>query len=189
MPRALKQGDLDGLCGMYAVVNALNHLLSIKPPPGFNEEMFEVVARSVPRREYPEVLWEGMDVETLTRIARRATRHFEAEYEVRITVERPFARRRFRDRHAYFDAVSSYWDKQYSTFIVFIDWPKSVGHAHWSVLKTIEDQRICLVDSGGQHALPTARMGVNGDRGTRLHPPSTLMLTLESIGGEPVELG
>lgn len=189
MPRAHRQGELDGLCGIYSIVNGINDLLSIKPAPGFSDDLFAIVAHAIPRRLYPDVLWEGMDVDTLTRIARKAARHLASEYQVGIAVERPFARRRFRDRHAFFDGLSELWSQQYSTFIVFIDWPKSVGSAHWSVLKCIEDQKIRLVDSGGQHSLPTAQLGIKGDRGTRLHPPSTLMLTLRSIGGEPVEFG
>ena len=171
---------------MYAAVNALNELLAMRLPNALNDGLFQVVAGAVPRREYPEVLWEGMGVDTLSRVARRAVKHLGAVTDLSIDVERPFHRRRFRDRHAFFDAISGLWDKQACVFIVRVDWPKGQGSAHWTVLKCIEKDRVRLLDSGNQREIATARLGVRGDRGTRLHPPSTIMMTLRTVGGGSV---
>jgi len=180
-----RQGDLDGLCGIYSVVNALNHLFAIRPAPGFSQHMFETVARAIPSKFYPDVLWDGMDVDLLTRIAKRAAATLKEEIDFDIKVATPFSRRRFKSRDDYLDAVEHELNKSFSVFIVFVDWPnRQGGGSHWTVLKKVCPDYLTLFDSSGQRKLALARLGLGDGPGTRLHPKHTVMLTLTAMGGE-----
>lgn len=50
-----QQGKLDGLCGPYAIVNALGHMGSRKKP----DEIFQNACAAVSRNRWPALLWEG----------------------------------------------------------------------------------------------------------------------------------
>lgn len=182
-----RQGDLDGLCGIYSIVNAINHLFLIRPAVGFSEHMFETVARAIPSRFYPDMLWDGMDVDLLTRIAKRAASSVKERIDFDIDVSTPFSRRRFKSRDDYLDALELELAKGFSVFIVFVDWPKRQGGgSHWTVLKDVRRDHLALFDSGGQRKLALARLGLGEGPGTRLHPKRTVMLTLTAMGGEAV---
>ena len=58
--RVFKQGQLDGLCGVYAIVHVLNGLLG----PLFHrhnlpDDVFREACRALPRSRYPALLWDG----------------------------------------------------------------------------------------------------------------------------------
>ena len=55
--------------------------------------MFETVARAIPSKFYPDVLWDGMDVGLLTRVAKRAASTLKEEIDFDIEVATPFSRR------------------------------------------------------------------------------------------------
>ncbi len=70
--RAFGQGDLDGLCGVYAVINALRHLFPL------NEEhcraLFAALIKALHRRcrrPHHPILW-GMSFSTLKRLIEAA---------------------------------------------------------------------------------------------------------------------
>lgn len=183
----LRQGDLDGLCGIYSVVNGLNFLFSIRPAPGFSEHMFQTVARAIPKSFYPDVLWDGMDIDLLERVARRAAGTIRREIGFDIEVARPFARRRLTSRQQFLDEAADLMQARYSILILFVDWAKKDGGgSHWTVLRHIAKDHLGLVDSGRQRRLPLARLGLGEGPGTRILPRFTLMLTLAAIGDEKV---
>lgn len=182
-----KQGSLDGLCGLYSIVNGVNFLFQIRPAPGFTSDLFQQVARAVPKRLYPDVLWEGLTFEELLAIARKTARFLKSEIDFDIEVEAPFARRRFTTREQFLEAVGDRIEARYSILIVWLEWAaKDGGGAHWSVLRDFSQDRIRLVDSGGQRQIPLHRLAIRGERGTRIVPRNTIMLTLAGIGGEKV---
>lgn len=57
------QGQLDGLCGPYAIVNAFEHCGIEKP-----EELFKAACLALAHRRWPKVLWEGTTFGDLKRM-------------------------------------------------------------------------------------------------------------------------
>ncbi|WP_347917474.1 hypothetical protein [Paracoccus marcusii] len=55
-----KQGHLDGLCGIYAIVNALTELGESRP-----ELLFATACQSLSPSRWPETLWEGTTLRDL----------------------------------------------------------------------------------------------------------------------------
>ena len=60
------QGNLDGLCGPYAVVNAFERCGVQKL-----DEVFETACSAIALRRWPKVLWEGTSFGDLRRMIRR----------------------------------------------------------------------------------------------------------------------
>ncbi|WP_406720773.1 hypothetical protein RPE78_12835 [Thioclava litoralis] len=83
MPRAKQQGELDGLCGIYAIVNALSKTAQ------FDEELvFRTCCNSLTAQRWPSTLWEGTtlrDLETMIKECRHRLKGLD-----RITVTYPF---------------------------------------------------------------------------------------------------
>lgn len=189
MREIYQQGQLDGLCGMYAIVNSINHLLIIRPPyDGFDADLFAAVARSIPRKDYPEVLLEGMALDELVKVANATRRYMKKEFDVGIRIDRPFRDMTFRSRTEFFEALDPFQGGWISTFILWIDWPGRHGGSHWTVLREITSSDVRLIDSAGQTKVPIAKVALTGTRKTRFDPSSTVRLTLAEIGGKTMRL-
>lgn len=70
MTKAKQQGELDGLCGMYAIVNALR-----KMGVSREEEVFQICCEALPDSRWPATLWEGTtlrDSEIMLKQCRKA---------------------------------------------------------------------------------------------------------------------
>lgn len=185
-PRTLKfnQGDLDGLCGIYAVVNALNHLLQNKTERALSESLFEAVLRAIPRRMYPEVLFEGLNVDELQKIARAAVKHLDQEWNIQVDVTRPFLRRRFKDQPSFLDELDLLEGEQVCSTIIGIDWNGVEGH--WTVLKDISSDEVRLIDSAGVKVLKRKGTSVRWNGRPRYCPEETTIFVLKGVEGEPV---
>jgi hypothetical protein len=74
------QGELDGLCGPYAIANALEHcgLDGFKP-----ETVFQSACSALSRRRWPGVLWKGATFVDLQRMIKRCQRDIPAMREQR----------------------------------------------------------------------------------------------------------
>jgi len=99
------QGQIDGLCGLYAIVNVFQLIF----PGSFDDddawELMTKLCRSIAAK-FPAVIWKGAGVEDTVKLFQaaqdyaRATRHLGGE----VVVTRPFARRKF-------DRVQDFWDE------------------------------------------------------------------------------
>ncbi len=63
-PKTQRQGHLDGLCGIYAIVNALAELGHKGKP----ELIFETACQALPNSRWPSLLWEGTTLHDLKRM-------------------------------------------------------------------------------------------------------------------------
>lgn len=54
-PKLSYQGELDGLCGPYAITNALMHI----GHRGDREDIFRTACSAISRNRWPELLWAG----------------------------------------------------------------------------------------------------------------------------------
>lgn len=172
-----KQGDLDGLCGIYAVVNGLRHVLDWNVRHYTDHDLFQLVAGAVPKADYPDVLWEGMALERLLRIARRATRYLAEEWNEEVLIETPFVNVEFSDLAAYLTALRHALSQAPSVALLGILWPKGEGGGgHWTALEKVTANHLYLLDSGGRRRLPLKNLRVRGERGLRLETAETVIL-------------
>jgi hypothetical protein len=185
--RVFKQGHLDGLCGIYAIVHVLTSLLGpLFDKHNLPRDVFREAARGIPRSRYPSVLWNGTTPIELLRAAEFACRWVERETGLGVDVTRPFLRKKFASRDAFFDHLLDQRQRDRgSDFILWIDWPQSEGGgSHWSVFAGISDTHLRLLDSGNTARRATKRMTVSGGRGLNLNPRSTIMFDFARLNGE-----
>jgi len=99
------QGQVDGLCGFYAIINAFQCLF----PSSFTDddawELMTILCGAISHK-FPAVIWKGAGVEDTVALFRAAeryaakTRHLKG----RIVVTRPFARRKI-------ERVQDFWSE------------------------------------------------------------------------------
>jgi hypothetical protein len=129
-----KQGDLDGLCGVYSIANALDYL-DIEN----GEDVFEHIIKYMQRkfifiREY---IIDGLKDSTVNRLLQEAKTVFNFK----------FSRHEGNNIVTTWNMLTDSIDDNTCAIIEL-----GGRHEHWTVVKSITDKRINLIDSGGlQH--------------------------------------
>lgn len=87
------QGELDGLCGIYAIINGIRLTLGNRTERFTAEdwrELFYVLLVAADELiGAPAATTCGIDAKPLKRILKSAARHMEEEHELRLIVSRP----------------------------------------------------------------------------------------------------
>lgn len=164
--RPLVQGDLDGLCGVYAILNALRvahanrrsrvREASREPPlieGSLADEMFLALVRTIRGHSIDDpVVW-GIGAARLWRLLRVAGRWLERNHGFAIDVERPFPPRRRPRRATVLTRIQEHLQDEGTAAIVGSRWP----WGHWTVVRKVGRTRLVLADSGGWHYVPLQR--------------------------------
>ena len=109
--RPFRQGDLDGLCGVYAVINSLE-LVGAPLRRGQLREVFQQLIYSLGAASLLEAMQTGMDALTLLRAVELTFGWLAATYDVRLEAGLPFEARRFRSAAGYLRALRDRWTRQ-----------------------------------------------------------------------------
>lgn len=182
--KTYQQGDLDGLCGPYAVHNALRRLLKVRTREAWDKGLFKAILRAIPKASYPQVLWKGLDIDELDPVARTAAQRLFDRHRIEVAVERPFEKGQFSSAKAYLKRLRKLTEPGFATALVGIEW-NTVG-GHWSVFRSFEDDTLKLYDSGRSDPFNLASLSINDAKRDRLCPEETIVFRLISIQGEPV---
>jgi hypothetical protein len=144
LPKPFRQGDLDGLCGVYSTINAVR-LLCPEVDQAAAEWLFSELLYALPDlgAEPKEVVTGGIGRRHLSQLIRCAIRCMVDEYEISLTVSRmPKNLRQSTD-------LQELW-----TWLGERISPNSVAilglggrHDHWTVATDITAQQIRLFDS------------------------------------------
>ena len=90
----LGQGDLDSLCGLYALVNAIRWLRHGQEPALSSLDLFAMVVREVDKvADTANVLLDGIDPHQLWPVVRAVLRQLQKQHGIAIDASRPFFRR------------------------------------------------------------------------------------------------
>ena len=82
------QGTMDGLCGLYALVNAYEACGVEKK--GDLEHVFKLACDTLPRRRWPDVLWDGTSFQDLKKMICRCEKAMGNKGDSPIIAEFPF---------------------------------------------------------------------------------------------------
>lgn len=135
--KAKYQGELDGLCGPYAIVNAFEKA----GVSGCTEKLFQVACGAASPRRWPKILWEGTDFEDLKRMALSCNESLAAKK--RLTITFPFEKRPPSSNEAYwrrFDEI--FEDPGVTCGIIGMNKPSD----HWIVVRH-DGGRVRFTDS------------------------------------------
>ena len=138
------QGTFDGLCGMYAIVNAYETC-------GIAEEkdleiLFKLACEALPRQSWPQVLWKGTSFLQMRTMIRRCEEAMASGGVSPIKSGFPFSRNTpvSDDEHwARFDEVFS--ETEVMCGIVGVEKPSP----HWIVIERESKNRVWFTDSDG----------------------------------------
>lgn len=176
MPRRkpARQGDLDGLCGLYALINALE-LVAVKPPgPALQMRLFVSLTEALPAPRLRKALANGLDGKTLIKAARTAFPEHKKALGGVVKVSRPLRRQSFRTNADFTTTLTRLMTPGDVALIINFATPR---YAHWTVVEAVKHGSLVLRDSLGTNSLSMDRYTVK--RGLyRILARETLMLQL-----------
>jgi hypothetical protein len=144
-----QQGHLDGLCGVYSIINSFKAVLGTSLKDESVQLLFEACCRSV--SAWPATLWEGLDFEELKDVIERA-KISESDLFGAVEITFPFALSTPR-------TSKCYWQEFHK---LFKDHPKGcaiVGmthpHLHWVTVTPKSEKQLRIHDSSPTGSIKT----------------------------------
>ncbi len=190
MRSPMKQGDLDGLCGLYALVNAASYLsLKAGKPLGGKErlELFQRMALRLyncleqrrSRRRNPDTatpsiafLWEGTSVRDLPPMLDELRGFLLEKVEIRVERSQPLlGNNRPQSLEQFWSRLRDSLEQGggRSVAIVGYTWHSDGGEeGHWTCVKAMTKRRMIRLDSVKGKVLLRSRVTIKGP--TRRHP-------------------
>lgn len=161
--RPFRQGELDGLCGVYAVINA-TRLLCPELDHADVAALFRRLIRTLSRRRIrlPDAVALGLDIRTVRALAFAACEYINDELDIRLKTRRPHKTSHACRMHRFWRTLQAELGKG-NVVIVGLS-----GHlAHWTVAYRMTDKSMRLADSDGLKVLLRSRSTLRPTR--RLH--------------------
>jgi hypothetical protein len=134
------QGQLDGLCGVYAISNAMEQCGVSEP-----ELAFRVACLATANKRWPDLLWEGTTFGDLKRMIRLVLDS--PVNDIELKVRYPFAREVPVRNRSYWDAFDkAFEDTDAVCGIIGINQPS----AHWVVVSRHRERLLFTDSAAGQ---------------------------------------
>ena len=171
-PRPFRQGDLDALCGAYAVVNAVrlaalpHRRLRHAACAALFAELVDELAEAGRLRAF---VTGGMGAGRVARLLRRARVWLDVEFDLRLKVSRPFREGDEPDPEACLQLLAGHLGRGGTAAIVGTE-------THWTVVSAVRGGRLVLADSHDRRWFMAARAFGDDVAASRLHLPGTFLL-------------
>jgi hypothetical protein len=159
------QGQIDGLCGLYAIVNAFQLLF---PGTFTDDDAWELMVDlcEAIHHKFPAVIWKGAGVADVVSLFAKARQYaLEAKHlKGGIEITRPFARRRV-------DRVEDFWAevgdwledgaklKEKRVALIGIGYPDN----HWTIVTRLSGRSVTFFDSWELKRLALRQFTVSHD--------------------------
>ncbi len=181
-PRPFEQGDLDGLCGVYAVVNATR--LAARPHRRLSAadcaDLFAaLLAELADEGRLRGFVAAGLGPRVMNRLLRKAGRWLRKRHGLALEVSRPFAKRGQPEPEECLRVLAGHLARPGTAAIVGSD-------EHWTVVRAVTPRRLLLADSAGRRHLAAAVSPDATGTGSASRPWLPGMLLLEA---SPPEAG
>jgi hypothetical protein len=139
--KAWQQGHFDGLCGIYSLLNSIDHLHG-----RFNEDdcskLFEFLIKAG-GDQFPAAVYNGLDFGPLCDIARQIPAYM-APRSV-ITLSTPYVGTDVDSADAFFDDLAGHITGRHAVAVIGLGAPWD----HWTVVSEVLPKSIRFVDSYG----------------------------------------
>lgn len=172
--KASAQGSLDGLCGVYAIVNACDLLLGGRLNYDYRSNLFCKLTNLLDDgRPIGDIISEGIDFRKLGKLVDVASRTLALEYN--ISVQRVVA---WRAKEGQLD---QFWRELADHVNPSMGRTAILGlegkHHHWTAINEVTQNRLKLADSDSLTHLNKAHCSLDGTRTHHLFPTQTYLLT------------
>lgn len=181
LPRARIQGNLDGLCGVYAVVNSVRNLSPKRLKSVEEKELFrQLIAKLGEEGRLEDALCHGMTVQPLGRLIDCATEFLEINWGCTISRRLAFGQAP--------ESLQEFWGK----ISAHVDdhGPGSVilglggKYDHWTCIAKASETALTLIDSDGIRRLHRKHCTISAAQRSRHHelwPTQTYLLRADTF--------
>ena len=158
-PWPLVQGELDGLCGLYSIINSLTWGLYSLQVTGHRprqqcsplgqreiEELFLSLITRLTRKYGTRSVVSGIHSLELARLLRHSAVWLSAKRDLQLTFVRPFYRRRRVTTGQVCQVLSNHLTGAGTATIIGLEWPSR----HWTVVIGVTPTRLYLLDSSDE---------------------------------------
>ena len=132
-----KQGKLDGLCGVYSIINSARiiHELTLAE----SEELFnEIISYLDCTKNLSKILTEGLNINVIGEV-------FNNVSELNINRKMPFSGQKEAGLPEFWSSMLNFLSRTNRVVLLAL----GGFHDHWSVIKDMSDKRINFFDSDG----------------------------------------
>ena len=134
-----RQGDLDGLCGVYSVLNTLKVLGFRNSLEGWQAILIKILVQLYHDKQSSQFIIDGITTPDISRILKNIIK---PEYER--TYSKPFHSKADISLAELWDTLFSHLNKPNRTAILCIE---GKAYGHWTVVTSITERRLTLFDS------------------------------------------
>ncbi len=152
--KPLSQGDEDGLCGLYSIINALTLLFPSTMTEDMQRRIFKIISKGCVSK-WPAILWNGTTVQDV-RAMLTAARHGLSDT---FAWEQPFAHKAFNNFDEFRRELGRRIEGDDAFAVVGISKPWE----HWTCAHRLTEHEMIMTDSCHVKQIPLARCGLAGD--------------------------
>lgn len=141
----VEQGDIDGLCSIYATLNACKLLFGHDEKQ--DEKLLETLCKGVGDL-FPDIVFDGTGVPTMYRLFREADKWVRKKHKARLVWGAPLMRTKFRRPEDWFARLRGdleAFDEGKAAWIVGLGKPWE----HWTVVERVSGGTVWFYDSWG----------------------------------------
>jgi hypothetical protein len=178
-----QQGELDALCGLYAIINATRLALSptkCMKSADFGHFFNFLIGRLHADRILRDAITDGLSAE-MSRLLMKADRWLRSEFGVALKYKRPHYHSPYVSRSRVVRSLAMHLAEPNTSAILVLDGCER--YVHWSVVKRVTAYSLMLFDADGMKRVPLDS-GARG--GVRLPPREVYLLTCEKSETTPV---
>jgi hypothetical protein len=166
-----RQGDLDYLCGVHAIVNAFYAVfpdMKERQAQRLFRGLLEEVVRK--RRNPLQIAWRGIDAALVRQLTIFAANRVGQERSVAVDVSRPFRRKDVRLQ----TLVQKLREHTAEGGVAVLSMRDN--SSHWTVAEKVTRKKITLFDSYGRKAIPLKKCALKAGKPFRIHAAATVFL-------------
>ena len=164
MPRKrlkpLRQGGLDSLCGVYAIINAARLVLA--PEERLTRDdaltLFATLTEELARRgDLHNAVTDGISAQLEWQLVKHAVRHLREDHQIALDIQRPFSSRKAMSLASMVKEIAGANRDGAAVIIEVREWK-----CRWTVVRGVTDKSLLLLDSAGVKTMRLATCQVGG---------------------------
>jgi hypothetical protein len=190
-PWPLVQGELDGLCGIYSIINSMIWGLYSLQVTGHRprqqsrplgeretEQLFLSLIARLTRKHGTRSIIDGISALELAHLLRHSAAWLSAKRGLQLVVARPFYRQPRATMRQVCRALSDHLADTGTATIIGLEWPLR----HWTVVSGVTPTRLYLLDSsdGPPHSSLRRQPRTSDKQRRLLRPREVFLLTLSA---------
>jgi hypothetical protein len=139
----IRQGDLDGLCGVYSIINALSVISDFNQTKR-QDLFYSLVNKLNHKYDLAEIIRYGMDNRKFRVLFRQTQKYCTAKLKKNVTIKPVFSKVKTITLSEYCKQIDTILTSQNTAIIIRM----SGAINHWTCIRSISEKCIYLEDSG-----------------------------------------